>query len=44
MREWSDTSVASLLTERALGTIVISNQGLCSLNVRGGTDRSITPG
>jgi len=23
MREWSDTSVSSLLTERALGTIVL---------------------
>jgi len=38
MKRWNGIQVTSLLTERASGMIVVSNQGLCSLNVRRGTN------
>jgi hypothetical protein len=38
MRRGNGTQVDFLLTERALGMIIVSSQGLCSLNVRSGTN------
>jgi len=43
MKRWNDIQVTSLLTERAPGMIVLSNQGLCSLNVRSGTNLNAVP-
>lgn len=43
MKRWNDIQVTSLLTERAPGMIVVSNQGLCSLNVRSGTNLNAVP-
>ena len=43
MKTWNDIQVTSLLTERAPGMIVVSNQGLCSLNVRSGTNLNAVP-
>jgi hypothetical protein len=43
MKSWNDIQVTSLLTERAPGMIVVSNQGLCSLNVRSGTNLNAVP-
>lgn len=43
MKRWNDIQVISLLTERAPGMIVVSNQGLCSLNVRSGINLNAVP-
>jgi hypothetical protein len=43
MKRWNDIQVTSLLTERAPGMIVLSNQRLCSLNVRSGTNLNVVP-
>jgi len=43
MKRWNDIQVISLLTERAPGMIVLSNQRLCSLNVRSGTNLNLVP-
>ncbi len=43
MKRWNGIQVTSLLTERAPGMIVVSNQGLCSLNVHSGTNLNAVP-
>ena len=43
MKRWNGIQVTSLLTERALGTIIFSDEGLCSLNVRSGTNLNAVP-
>ena len=43
MKRRNEIQVISLPTERAPGMIVLSNQRLCSLNVRSGTNLNLVP-